>query len=1160
LNDNYKLRMKNENRFSFDLPIKRAFVCVFILFCINSLLHAKLNINEVFATNASADLDLTSYNYINWIEIYNPDAESVTLTTYYLSNDASNLYLWKLPTNAKINAKGFYTVFADELNTSNHTNFKLDPEGDTLYLSTSTGIISQFVYKEQYVNFSYGSFPDGTANYFYFSKPTRNLANDKNVFKDLSSDIIFKTVGGFFNAPVSVQLLSSNSLGKIFYTTNGSEPCDTSLLYSSNLQFTTTTVLRARVIEVGKVPGSIVTHTYFINERKIPYPIVSIVTPVTNFYDNMMGIYIAGLNGSTGYCSTSPVNWNRDWERSVNFELFDTSKTLRINQLSGVKVSGKCSRTRVQKPLTLHARKKYGKGSYNYRFFEAKNIEKYDDIYLRNSGNDWNVTLFRDAMQQTLTIGRMDLDYQADKPAVLYVNGKYFGIQNLHEKGNESYITGNFNINEDNFDFLEDNAAILIGSNVSYKNMIDYIKTHNLKNNSYFEEVEKQMDVDNYMNYLIFNYYITNADWPGNNIKFWRQKNPQTKWRWLVYDTDFGFGLQKTYAFNMLTFGFDSTKTAWPNPDWATFLARKLIDNPEFKSKFINRFYAHINTTFNPSRVNKIIDSMQNVIAPEIPFHFARYNANAANWNNNVNVMRVFAVKRPAFMRLHLREFFNLGDDVAIEYHSNIPNAGTIVMDGVSAVDSVLKGMVPSGMLSNIKFKANPGYVFVKAIKTGDSFKLLKLISSGSDWKYLVTPIAPDKAWTKNVYNDSIWKIGKSELGYGDGREVTTVGYGSNSTKKYITTYFRKYFNFDSTLKVDDAVLRLIYDDGIVVYLNGRELKRVNMPADSIIYSTLAKTAPAIEDSFINFSIDKKLLKNGQNIIAAEVHQNTESSSDMSFDLELQLTMNIPSQNKTILTSEINDSILSNTNYVAYYTKVQPIKNVVINEVLTNNISFNDEFNEKNAWIELFNKNTDSIDLAGLYISNDSNVYTKWCIPNYGIETKMAPNSYFLLWADATPNQGFRHLGFAIENVKTKLFLSQIIGKDTLLIDKFEYDKITGARSNGRIPNGTGAVKTLKVPTLVSANIDNETSLNSTVRNENYINFNRQNSVIDITSNNLMNRNVSVFVSDVSGRVVYRYYGIYSMGMQVSLSKQKPGLYLVRLVDNNNIVSKKIVK
>jgi hypothetical protein len=155
-------------------------------------------------------------------------------------------------------------------------------------------------------------------------------------------------------------------------------------------------------------------------------------------------------------------------------------------------------------------------------------------------------------------------------------------------------------------------------------------------------------------------------------------------------------------------------------------------------------------------------------------------------------------------------------------------------------------------------------------------------------WKYKDDGSDLGTQWRARSYSDTAWLEGPAELGYADS-PATAVSFGPSSTNKYVTTYFRHHFNVANPAAFHGLTLKLLVDDGAIVYLNGTEIVRRNMPAGEINYRTLATTSVAgtDESTFFNYTISPKLLVPGDNVLAVEVHQNSASSTDLSFDLGL---------------------------------------------------------------------------------------------------------------------------------------------------------------------------------------------------------------------------------------------------------------------------------
>ena len=166
------------------------------------------------------------------------------------------------------------------------------------------------------------------------------------------------------------------------------------------------------------------------------------------------------------------------------------------------------------------------------------------------------------------------------------------------------------------------------------------------------------------------------------------------------------------------------------------------------------------------------------------------------------------------------------------------------------------------------------------------------LVPTNAAWKYLVTGSAPASAWTTVDFNDEGWPSGAAQLGYGDGDEATVIGWGPDSNHRYVTTYFRRSFSLGNPSVFASLLVRLLRDDGGVVYLNGTEVFRSNVGGGAPLYQMLAPSAalPADEASFYYATnIPAALLRAGTNVLAVEIHQNTvNSAADLSFALELR--------------------------------------------------------------------------------------------------------------------------------------------------------------------------------------------------------------------------------------------------------------------------------
>lgn len=173
---------------------------------------------------------------------------------------------------------------------------------------------------------------------------------------------------------------------------------------------------------------------------------------------------------------------------------------------------------------------------------------------------------------------------------------------------------------------------------------------------------------------------------------------------------------------------------------------------------------------------------------------------------------------------------------------------------------------------------------------SGAAFAQTTILPYASTWKYLDNGTNQGTAWKATSFNDAAWKSGKGQLGYGDGDEATVVGYGSNSSAKYITTYFRSTFTVSNAAAYANYQINTKRDDGIVVYINGSEVWRDNMPTGTIGYTTLSSTNCSDDGAGIEtttLSLSASHIVSGTNSIAVEIHQTGATSSDISFDLQV---------------------------------------------------------------------------------------------------------------------------------------------------------------------------------------------------------------------------------------------------------------------------------
>ena len=599
-----------------------------------------------------------------------------------------------------------------------HTNFKIKSSGETLYLSSPDSIPVDSVNLPYVpVNVSYGRLPDGSDNWKLLAEPTPGAANAPPLFTPFAPSPVFSHPGGFTD-PIQVTVGLDSGTANIFYTLDGSEPTENTLLYTQPIRITKTTVLRARAFIDGYEPGFITTATYFIRtDHKLP--IVSLVTDPPNLWDWETGIYVAGPNAQSSMPHYGANYWE-EWEKPVHVEFFEPDGTPGFHLDAGMKIMGGWSRARDQKSLAIFARSEYGTGEIDYQIFPDKPIQSFEAVTLRNSGNDWDSAFMRDGFMQTLLVGCMDLELMAYRPAAAYINGEYWGILNLREKQNEHYLASNTGVDPDNIDLLEGEGRgewqTIQGSHEAYQELIQYLEQYGAEQQEDYDYVVSQMDVENFIEYQIAQIYFDNQDWPGNNIKFWQPRDAGGRWRWLTFDTDFGFGIYdaRAYQNNTLDFALEPSGPGWPNPPWSTFLLRSLVENETFRELFINRFADHLNTTFNPDRVIDILYSLTDVIEDEIPAHRQRWPGSAGSWNSQINRMETFAEERVSRMFDFIEAQFDLSSPVELTLSVSDSRHGYVRINHIKPDRYPWTGYYFPEIPIQVKAVPQPGYRFVR--------------------------------------------------------------------------------------------------------------------------------------------------------------------------------------------------------------------------------------------------------------------------------------------------------------------------------------------------------------------------------------------------------------------------------------------------------------
>ncbi|MDG5766203.1 CotH kinase family protein [Balneolales bacterium ANBcel1] len=526
------------------------------------------------------------------------------------------------------------------------------------------------------------------------------------------------------------------------------------------------TVVRAKAVRDGAVSDGVQTHSYFVTpdgRNRFSLPVISFAIQEDHLFDYETGIYVPGKlydeygnNETTGHATANYTQRGIEWERPASMELFEPdSDRAGLQQDMGVRLHGGWSRSFSLKSFRLYARNQYGDNRFYYRMFPDQPYEEFNRLMLRSSGNDFEQTMFRDAMMQRV-VGHMNFDTQAYRPFITLINGEYWGMLNLRERYDKHYLARVHGVDPENIDLLEhdeqDHVVAKEGSADHYLAMMNYIADNDITLQEHYDEVNTRMDIENYIDYQVAQIFVGNADWPNTNLDMWRLRTDEYapdapaqhdgRWRWLVYDLDFGFWLySEDPDYNTLQHALFLIEHAHGNSEWSTELFRSLLENEQFRNDFINRFLDQLNTAFRSSRVIEIINEMAGHIEPDIAEHIQRWNRPTGgwgssgfdNWHNIINNELIpFALQRPGNVRNHLREHFNIDGQLNLTVDISDEAAGHIRVNtiditpetaGVNNNPYPWTGSYFRGVPVTVKAKPAPGFAFVRWEGVPDSLQ-----------------------------------------------------------------------------------------------------------------------------------------------------------------------------------------------------------------------------------------------------------------------------------------------------------------------------------------------------------------------------------------------------------------------------------------------------
>jgi len=520
----------------------------------------------------------------------------------------------------------------------------------------------------------------------------------------------FSRAAGFYKKRVTIDLSCNDPSATIYYTRDGSIPSKRSIRYKGEpFTLKTTTVVRAVAIRNDR-KSNIVSNTYLI-DFKTTFPVVSLSLNSSYLFDEEIGLFQMGPNAD----SLSPHHGANFWSRKevqIHTEIFETNKERVFGANTGMRLFGGMSRLFPQKSMAIMTRSRYGPTRFRHEMFPAKDISTYKYFVLRNTGSDFGKSHIRDIFINSLIDG-VDLEKQSFRGSHVFLNGEYWGLYNIREKVNRYFVASHTDVHRDSMDLVEHQGRVRRGDMKHYNAMLKYMREHDLRDHEHYEHVKTLMEVENYMDYMAVQIYINNKD-AGGNIKYWRPRTENGRWRWILYDTDWGYGLHRkdAFEFNTLNFHLEPDGPRWPNPPWSTFILRNLMRNEEFRLQFVNRLSDHMNTYFIPERTIAHLDSLIEIYDPEMKRHIKRWGLSRRRRAKHLDRIRDYAEKRPAEMRGFVQKRFATGDTVRVSIEHS--SSGRIIFNNnIEIEDEDFTGLYYENYPVKLNALPHFGYRFV---------------------------------------------------------------------------------------------------------------------------------------------------------------------------------------------------------------------------------------------------------------------------------------------------------------------------------------------------------------------------------------------------------------------------------------------------------------
>lgn len=598
--------------------------------------------------------------------------------------------------------------------TSSDLSFDLQIYATTI--SGSPQVVDRVDFNQQVPNVSYGRTPENEWTFFGEPTPGRPNTSPPLTFRGSAAPVQFQPPRGLFTEPVQILLsvdsgagLEANPEAEIRYSLDGSEPSRQSLLYTEPIEIAATSPVRARVFESGKIPGPIITHTYVISEAKPSIPVVGFNVEPRHFFDPVIGIY---------------SNVHKGREAAISLEFFepnDGGGSFMVN--AGARIGGENIWRFSQKPLNVALRGRYGDDALFWNLFPGRGMGQFDAIGFRNGGDNWPNAMLRDAIAPDIATGQLENEVAWYRPVSLYLNGAYWGLHNMRLRWGDAWFGHQYQIPPGEYDLIVKehtiNGTTYVADEGSLDDWYDFLNwiTHfDMSQEGALDQVANKIDMDSFMDYCAMLDFVYESSW-HHNQEFWKPKAPGSRWRWTINDIDRGFNISRISSSLI-----DNLVAQHP-------VFEALTKNPAFVERFVQRYAAHMSSTFHPDRIQAIVESRAEEVEAELPRHIERWRAKGGiqsleAYRNELDEIIDFAQRRAAIVFEDIASVLDINNQqltLNVKFSDDDYSGGRLMINGVPLIPEISNNIVLyRGIPFDLSIEPAPGYAFAGFFLNGE--------------------------------------------------------------------------------------------------------------------------------------------------------------------------------------------------------------------------------------------------------------------------------------------------------------------------------------------------------------------------------------------------------------------------------------------------------